>query len=158
MQFHLLLFSKILVNGFEFVTPTLTQRAADQNEQCCGKLQNEEILTIFFHPFDLWCHWRWWFYLPFIGVFRYKKTTPERTSLKELGPCQSHKCHESFLREQKMTIELRFFHSMMELTNLASYTERGKWDLVLYSALLCIWIPTFVTYVTKAFCGSKRWP
>ena len=56
MQFHLLLFSKILVNGFEFVTPTLTQRAADQNEQCCGKLQNEEILTIFFHPFDIWCH------------------------------------------------------------------------------------------------------
>ena len=48
MQFHLLLFSKILVNGFEFVTPTLTQRAADQNEQCCGKLQNEEILTIFY--------------------------------------------------------------------------------------------------------------
>ena len=47
MQFHSLLFLKILVNGFEFVTPNKVN-ADSRQTRSNGKLQNEKILTIFF--------------------------------------------------------------------------------------------------------------
>ena len=100
----------------------------------CRTAFNTQTNNVTKHSFVVYTH----FPHRLIGVFRYKKTTPERTSLKELGPCQSHKCHESFLGSEKMAIELRFFYCMMEITNLASYSEMGKCDLVLYSTLQCI--------------------